>query len=86
MSRKHPNQSVKYKFKKETREKRNLKREIIYEAKRRILKKYRENYDELVNTIEGRKLIKRICKDNKDEYYRIKKEIKMHFKWSYYNK
>ncbi len=80
MSRKHPNQSVKYKFKKETREKRNLKREIIYEAKRRILKKYQENYDVLVNTIEGRKLIKRICKDSKDEYYKIKKEIKMNIK------
>lgn len=80
MSRKHPNQSVKYKFKKETREKRNLKREIIYEAKRKILKKYHENYDELMNSVEGRKLIKRICKENKDEYYRIKKEIKMHMK------
>jgi hypothetical protein len=80
MSRKHPNQSVKYKFKKETREKRNVKREIIYEAKRKILKKYHENYDELMNSIEGRKVIKRICKDNKDEYYRIKKEIKMQMK------
>ncbi len=80
MSRKHPNQSVKYKFKKETREKRNKKREIIYEAKRKILKKFHENYDELMNSVEGRKLIKRICKDNKDEYYRIKKEIKMNMK------
>lgn len=80
MSRKHPNQSVKYKFKKETREKRNLKREIIYEAKRKILKKYHESYDDLMNSIEGRKIIKRICKDNKDEYYRIKKEIKSHMK------
>jgi len=80
MSRKHPNQSVKYKFKKETREKRNLKREIIYEAKRRILKKYHQNYDDLVNSNDGRKLIKKICKDNKDEYYKIKKEIKMQFK------
>lgn len=80
MSRKHPNQSVKYKFKKETREKRNVKREIIYEAKRKIMKKYHENYDELMNSIEGRKLIKRICKENKDDYYRIKKEIKMHMK------
>ena len=76
MSRKHPNQSVKYKFKKETREKRNLKREIVYEAKRRILKKYKEDYDNLIETHEGRKIIKMICKDNKNEYYRIKKQIK----------
>ena len=80
MSRKHPNKSLKYKFKKETREKRNLKREIIYEAKRRILKKYNEIYDDLMITIEGRKLIKRICKDNKEEYYRIKREIKINMK------
>ena len=76
MSRKHPNQSEKYKFKKETREKRNSKREMLYKAQRTLLTRYRQDYDKLKLQPEGRRLIKKICKDHEQEYYFIKKEVK----------
>ncbi len=76
MSRKHPNQSKKYKFKKETREKRNSKREILYKAKRILLARYKEEYDSLKIYPEGRRRIKKICKEHKQEYYQIKRDIK----------
>jgi len=77
MSRKHPNQSEKYKFKKETREKRNLKREYLYKAQRILLCKFNYDYDRLRNYKEGRKIIKKVCKDYKNEYYKLKKEVKV---------
>lgn len=76
MSRKHPNQSERYKSKKETRERRNNKREILYRAQRILLKKYRQDYDKLKENAEGRKIIKKYCKDHKQEYYRLRKEVK----------
>lgn len=76
MSRKHPNQSEKYKSKKETRERRNSKREILYKAQKILLSRYRQDYEKLKLTQEGRRLIKKICKDHKTEYYQIKREVK----------
>lgn len=76
MSRKHPNQSEKFKLKKETRDKRNAKREILYKSQRILLSRYTQNYDKLKEKIEGRRLIKQICKDHKQEYYQIKRELK----------
>lgn len=76
MSRKHPNQSEKYKFKKETRDKRNWKREILYKAQRILLCRFKQDYDKLKLSNEGRRLIKKTCKDHKQEYYRIKREVK----------
>ena len=76
MSRKHPNKSEKYKMKKETRERRNKSREIIYKAKRILLRKFNENYDNLINFAKGRKQIKKLVKENREEYLTIKRKIK----------
>lgn len=76
MSRKHPNQSEKFKFKKLTRENRNENREQLYTAKRILLSRYNKNYDKLIETDEGKKYVKKFCKDHKEEYYAIKKLAK----------
>jgi len=77
MSRKHPNQSEKYQKKKQTRERRNSNREIIYKAKRILLKRFRQDYDHLINFSNGRKLIKKLVKENREEYLNIKGKIKI---------
>jgi hypothetical protein len=77
MSRKHPNQSEKYQMKKLTREKRNNNREIIYKAKRILLKKFKQDYDHLINYPNGRKLIKKLVKENREMYLSIKGKMKI---------
>jgi hypothetical protein len=76
MSRKHPNQSEKYQKKKLTRERRNNNREIIYRAKRILLKRFKQDYDHLINFSNGRRIIKKLVRENRDEYLTIKGKIK----------
>ena len=77
MSRKHPNQSEKYKKKKETRDGRNNNRELIYKAKRILLKRFRHDYDNLISFSSGRRVIKKCVKENREEYLNIKRKIKI---------
>lgn len=76
MSRTHPNSSLKFNKKKETRDHRQNKRGILYEAKAILLKKYNLNYNELSKTIEGKQIIRKTVKDNKNEYMGLRKQLK----------
>ena len=76
MSRKHPNQSDKYKRKKLIRERRNKNREITYNSRRRLLERLNQDYDSLINSSDGRKLIKTLVRENKIDYLIIKEEVK----------
>jgi hypothetical protein len=76
MSRKHPNSSLKFKKKKETRDKRKEQRDKLYEAKRRLLETKDLEYNELIKTQEGRRMVKETVARNKSEYKQILKSIK----------
>ena len=66
MSRKHPKASEKFNKKKEIRKRREEHRNILYEAKKKLLANFNFDYEELRKTPEGKKKIKEIVKKNKD--------------------
>jgi hypothetical protein len=76
MSRTHPNSSVKFNKKKETREFREKKRNILYDAKAMLLSKYNLNYNDLSKTAEGKQIIRKTVKENKSEYMNLRKYLK----------
>lgn len=76
MSRTHPNSSAKFNKKKETREFRESKRNVLYEAKAKLLAKCGLDYNELCKTTEGKQTIRRIVKDNKSDYMGLRKMLK----------
>jgi hypothetical protein len=75
MSRKHPKTSEKFKKKKEIRKKREEHRNILYEAKKKLLSEFNFNYEELRKTSEGKKKIKDIVKKNRDIFKKFRLEI-----------
>jgi hypothetical protein len=75
MSRVHPNQSIQYKNKMNIREGRSGQREILYEAKRRLLKIYGYNYDELIENSQ-KKFVKQLVFKNRKEYREILSQLK----------
>jgi len=75
MSRKHPKASVKFIRKKEIRNKREEHRNILYEAKKKLLASFNYNYDQLRSTSEGKKQIKEIVKSNRDTFKSLRMEI-----------
>lgn len=76
MSRKHPNSSTKFIKKKETRDNRKDQRNVLYDAKKKLLEKYSLDYDELKKTMEGRHRIKEAVNSHKTEYKTILKLMK----------
>lgn len=80
MSRKHPNQSEKYEKKKQTRERRKEKREHIYEAKSILLNRHKHNYEKLKDSSTGRKLIKSLVREHREEYLEIRKNLRWYCK------
>jgi hypothetical protein len=78
MSRVHPNQSTQYKNKMNIREGRSEQREILYEAKRRLLKIYGYNYDELIENSQ-KKFVKQLVFKNRKEYREILSLLKSDF-------
>jgi hypothetical protein len=79
MSRKHPKASLKYNKKKEIRESRTQQRNAINESKKRLLESKNFDYDELIQTAEGRRQIKEVVKNNEEEYKELKKNMKQRY-------
>ncbi len=75
MSRKHPKKSEKFQKKKEIRNKREVHRNTLYEAKKKLLTEFNLNYEELRKTTGGKKEIKEIVKKNKDLFKKFRIEI-----------
>jgi hypothetical protein len=75
MSRKHPKASDKYNKKKEIRKKREEHRNVLYEAKKKLLGNFNFDYEELRKTSEGKRKIKEIVKKNKDVFKLMRMEI-----------
>jgi hypothetical protein len=75
MSRKHPRASEKFIRKKEIRNKRADHRNILYEAKKKLLASFNLNYEQLRSTQEGKKKIKEIVKSNRDVFKLLRLEI-----------
>ena len=75
MSRIHRDASIKYKKKKETRNKRTEIRRIIKLAKQIICNKNGINYDEFIKTKEGKKLVQKCITENKKEYRNLRKKL-----------
>ena len=75
MSRIHRDASIKYKKKKETRNKRTEIRRILKLAKQIICNKNGINYDEFMKTKEGKKLVQKCITENKKEYRNLRKKL-----------
>lgn len=78
MSRSHPNSSEMYIEKINRRKSRSHLRNLVYSAKREILKLHNYNYDELIEAHQ-KKLIKKIIEQNRFEYKSILNRIKAEF-------
>ena len=76
MSRIHPHQSLSYQKKIKIREEREVFREAIYSAKKKIVKKYGMDYDKLINCKNGKIKIKNLIHVYKKEYNEILMNIK----------
>jgi hypothetical protein len=75
MSRIHRDASIKYKKKKETRNKRTEIRRILKLTKQIICKNNGINYDEFIKTKEGKKLVQKCITENKKEYRNLRKKL-----------
>lgn len=76
MSRKHKDQSMKFKHKKEIRNKREPLRNILVQAKKILCKNHLIDYDEQIRSREGKTLIKSLVKEYNEEFKKIKNELK----------
>ena len=76
MSRKHKDQSIKFKHKKEVRNKREPLRKILHLSKIEICKIHNINYEENSKNKEGKLIIKNLIKENIDEYKNLKNYFK----------
>lgn len=75
MSRKHPRASEKFNKKKEIRKKREEHRNVLHEAKKKLLANFNFDYQELRKTSEGKRKIKEIVKKNKDIFKLIRMDL-----------
>ena len=76
MSRKHKDQSLKFKHKKEVRNKREPLRRILVQAKKILCKNHLLDFEEHIKTKQGKVLIKKLIHEFNEEYRRIKNELK----------
>ena len=76
MSRKHKDQSLKFKHKKEVRNKREPLRRILVQAKKILCKNHLLDFEEHIKTKQGKALIKKLIHEFNEEYRRIKNELK----------
>ena len=76
MSRKHKDQSIKFKHKKEVRNKREPLRKILFLSKNEICKNHNINFEENIKNKEGKLIIKKLIKDNLEEYKNLKNYFK----------
>jgi hypothetical protein len=76
MSRTHPNQSLKYNKKKMIRQEREIKRDLIYYARKELFANHNLDYEELAKCKENKSIVKRIRKDNMREYKEILDRLK----------
>jgi hypothetical protein len=75
MSRMHPNCSVQYKIKMKVRKSRSKERQLLQEAKKRLLTEYNYDYSTLI-AIGEKKLIKKILFEHRREYKDIQLQLK----------
>jgi hypothetical protein len=80
MSRTHPNQSLKYNKKKRIRDEREVKRDLIYQARKELFLNHHLDYEELAKTKENKTLIKQIRRENMREYKDILDRLKKGYK------
>ena len=85
MSRKHKNQSLKFKHKKEIRNKREPLRKILHQAKKKLCINHLLDFDEQMRSKQGKKLIRKLILEFNEEYKKIKNEMKRNF-FNLYNK
>ena len=75
MSGVHRDSSLKYKKKKETRNKRIEIRKILYESKKILCFNHKVNYDEIILTKDGKRKIKNLISQNRGEFKKIKSNL-----------
>lgn len=85
MSRKHKNQSLKFKHKREIRNKREPLRKILHQAKKKLCINHLLDFDEQMRSKQGKKLIRKLILEFNEEYKKIKNEMKRNF-LNLYNK
>ena len=76
MSRKHKDQSMKFKHKKEIRNKREPLRNILVQAKKVLCKNHLIDYDEQMRSKDGKTLIKSLVIEYNEEFKKIRNELK----------
>ena len=76
MSRKHKDQSMKFKHKKEIRNKREPLRNILVQAKKVLCKNHLIDYDEQMRSKDGKNLIKSLVIEYNEEFKKIRNELK----------
>jgi hypothetical protein len=76
MSRKHKDQSMKFKHKKEIRNKREPLRNILVQAKKILCKNHLIDYDEQMRSKDGKTLIKSLVIEYNEEFKKIRNELK----------
>ena len=76
MSRKHKDQSMKFKHKKEIRNKREPLRNILVQAKKVLCKNHLIDYDEQMRSKDGKTLIKTLVIEYNEEFKKIRNELK----------
>ena len=75
MSRMHPNCSVQYKIKMKVRKSRSKERQLLQEAKKRLLTEYNYDYSTLI-AVGQKKIIKKILFEHRKEYKDIQSQLK----------
>ena len=83
MSGVHRDASLKYKKKKETRNKRIEKRKILYESKKILCSNHKFNYDDMILSKDGKRKIKNLITQNKREFKKIKSYLQQRSKIEY---
>lgn len=76
MSRKHKDQSIKFKRKKEIRMKREPIRNILLKAKEQLCKANCIDFEETMKTKQGKKNIKHLILQHYEEYKKIRNDLK----------
>ena len=79
MSRKHKDQSLKFKHKREIRNKREPLRKILLQAKKILCKNHLLDFEEQIKSKSGKKLIKKLIFEFNEEYKKIRNELKRSF-------
>ena len=76
MSRVHKGESEKFNRKKEIRSRREELRNILTEAKKKMLSEQKLDYDFMMTSKEGKMQIKQFIKDNRERYRKIVRELR----------